>query len=223
MNTTYAGFVSEANATYAKTAQIASVTDEEGNVTAASIAAEIKDDTSLIKLIADKVDISGFVTFESLANDGDGSAYINGNNLGLVSDSEGNSTASLRFWLNDNIKADERYYLIGELYTSGNNDDLEDCTLHIKTGTSRMKITAGDDLDISSAMAVSIESGASYVEIIADGSASIDSGSDTAVYCEYMTILPSVSKTNSKVVGHSWQFFDDGIYFNGYRMVATPS
>lgn len=223
MNSTYAGFVSEANATYAKTAQIASVTDENGNVTAASIAAEIKDDTSLIKLIADKVNISGFVTFESLANDGDGSAYINGNNLGLVSDSEGNSTASLRFWLNDDIKADERYYLIGELYTSGNNDDLEDCTLHIKTSTSRMKITAGDDLDISSSMAVSIESGTSYVEIIANGSALINSDSDTVVTCEYMTILPSVSKTNSKVVGHSWQFFDDGIYFNGYRMVATPS
>lgn len=76
---------------------------------------------------------------------------------------------------------------------------------------------------MSSALGMTIESGTSYVDIIAEGSALIDSGSDTAVYCEYMTILPSVSKTNSKVVGHSWQFFDDGIYFNGYKMVSTPS
>lgn len=96
MNSTYAGFVSEANATYAKTAQIASVTDANGNVTAASIAAEIKDDTSLIKLIADKVDISGFVTFESLENDG--GATINGNNVSLVGDYYGNSVSELTFY-----------------------------------------------------------------------------------------------------------------------------
>jgi hypothetical protein len=65
-------------------------------VTAASIAAEIKDDTSLIELIADKVDISGFVTFESLANDG--GATINGNNVSLVGDYYGDSVSELTFY-----------------------------------------------------------------------------------------------------------------------------
>lgn len=92
----YAGFVTQADAKYAKTAQIASVTDENGNVTAASIAAEIKDDTSLISLIADKVDISGFVTFESLENDG--GATINGNNVSLVGDYYGDSVSELTFY-----------------------------------------------------------------------------------------------------------------------------
>jgi hypothetical protein len=92
----YAGFVTQADAKYAKAAQIASVTDANGNVTAASIAAEIKDDTSLIKLIADKVDISGFVTFESLENDG--GATINGNNVSLVGDYYGDSVSELTFY-----------------------------------------------------------------------------------------------------------------------------
>lgn len=92
----YAGFVTQADAKYAKAEQIASVTDANGKVTAASIAAEIKDDTSLIKLIADKVDISGFVTFESLENDG--GATINGNNVSLVGDYYGESVSELTFY-----------------------------------------------------------------------------------------------------------------------------
>lgn len=92
----YAGFVTQADAKYAKTEQIASVTDKNGKVTAASIAAKISGDTSLIELIADKVDISGFVTFESLENDG--GATINGNNVSLVGDYNGDSVSELTFY-----------------------------------------------------------------------------------------------------------------------------
>lgn len=205
----------------ASISQIVKAVGKNGEVNAASIVAAVNAAGSSVKIAADRVDISGFVTYESLENDGE--AYINGNNIGLVSDSDGDSTASLRFWLEDDINADEDDYLIGEIYTSGTDNYLEDCTLHIKTSTSKMKITSGGDLDVSSSMAVSIESGTSYVEIIADGSVEIYSGDDTLVDCDYLTILPSVSKTNSRVVDYAWQFFDDGIYFNGYKVVSTPS
>jgi len=201
--------------------QIVNAVGEDGEVNAASIVAAVNAAGSSVKIDADHVDITGFVTYESLENDGE--AYINGNNIGLVSDSDGDSTASLRFWLEDDIFADEDNYLIGEIYTSGTSNDLADCTLRIRSYASKMKITAGGDLDISSTMAVSLESGTSYVEIIADGSVEIYSGDDTLVDCYYMTILPGASYKSSRVVDYAWQFFDDGIYFNGYKMVSTPS
>ena len=205
----------------ASISQIVRAVGKNGEVNAASIVAAVNDAGSSVKIDADHVDITGFVTYESLENDGE--AYINGNNIGLVSDSDGYSTASLRFWLEDDINADEDDYLIGEIYTSGTDNYLEDCTLHIKTSTSKMKITAGGDLDISSALAVSIESGTSYVEIIADGSLEMYSGDDAIVDCRYMTIIPSRSGSSSRYVDYAWQFFDDGIYYNGYKMVSTPS
>ena len=205
----------------ASISQIVRAVGKNGKVNAASIVAAVNAAGSSVKINADHVDITGFVTYESLENDGE--AYINGNNIGLVSDSDGGSTASLRFWLDNDIHADESDYLIGEIYTSGTSSDLADCSLRIKTSTSNMKIISGGNLDMSSALAMTIESGTSYVEIIADGSAGIYSGEDMVVDCDYMTILPSVSKTNSRVVDYAWQFFDDGIYYNGYKMVSTPS
>ena len=205
----------------ASISQIVRAVGKNGEVSAASIVAAVNKAGSTVKINADHVDITGFVTYESLENDGE--AYINGNNIGLVSDSDGDSTASLRFWLEDDINADEDDYLIGEIYTSGTDNYLEDCTLHIKTSTSKMKITSGGDLDMSSALAVSIESGTSYVEIIADGSLEMYSGDDAIVDCRYMTIIPSRSGSSSRYVDYAWQFFDDGIYYNGYKMVSTPS
>lgn len=94
---TLAGFTTEADKTYAKTSQFAAILDEDGNVSFAEIAAGVSDDESFIELIADKVDVSGFVTFESLENDGDGAATVNGNNLALVADAYCDSISQLNF------------------------------------------------------------------------------------------------------------------------------
>ena len=221
LKSTTASIKATADSAGAKISQVVQAVGKNGAVNAASIVAAVNAAGSNVKIDADKVDITGFVTFESLEEDG--KSYINGNNIGLVSDSDGDSTASLKFWLEDNIKADESDYLIGEIYTSGTNNYLEDCTLRIRTSTSKMKITSGGDLDVSSAMAVSIESGTSYVEIIADGSLEMYSGDDAIVDCGYMTIIPVLSGKSSRYVDYAWQFFDDGIYYNGYKMVSTPS
>ena len=93
----YAGFVTQADAKYAKTTQIASVTDKDGNVTFASIAAGVADDEPFIELIADKVALKGFVTFESLENDGEGAATVNGNNLALVANASCDAISQLNF------------------------------------------------------------------------------------------------------------------------------
>ena len=82
MNQSYASFTQAADSTYAKSQQIASITNSYGNVTAASIVAAVNNAGSSVKISADHVDITGFVTFSSLETDG-GSA-INGNNIILM-------------------------------------------------------------------------------------------------------------------------------------------
>ncbi len=77
--------------------QIVSAIGENGEVTFASIAAGVSDDESFIKLIADKIALKGFVTFESLENDGEGAATVNGNNLALIADASCDAISQLNF------------------------------------------------------------------------------------------------------------------------------
>lgn len=86
-----AGIIAEAQEGMATVSMIASVTDNQGDITAASIVAAVnKDNDSSVKIKADKVDITGFVTFSDLAN-GTGSTSISGNTISLLADENGNS------------------------------------------------------------------------------------------------------------------------------------
>ena len=66
-------------------AVVSAVDDSSGNVTAASIVAAINGASSSVKISADHVSISGFVTFEDLS--GNGTTSINGSNItsGVIS------------------------------------------------------------------------------------------------------------------------------------------
>ena len=77
--------------------QIVSAIGKNGEVTFASIAAGVSDDESFIELIADKVALKGFVTFESLENDGEGAATVNGNNLALIANASCDAISQLNF------------------------------------------------------------------------------------------------------------------------------
>ena len=76
---TLASFTATADDKYAKTEQIASITNSSGKVTAASIVAAVNSSGSSVKISADKVDISGFVTFSDLSRAG--YSTINGSNI----------------------------------------------------------------------------------------------------------------------------------------------
>lgn len=58
-------FMSEASDNFASASQIAKVVDENGNVNAASIVAAVTEDSSAISLLADNIDLTGRVTFQS--------------------------------------------------------------------------------------------------------------------------------------------------------------
>ena len=96
----------------ASISQIVEAVGKNGKVSAASIVAAVNAAGSSVKIDADHVDITGFVTFESLENDGE--AYINGNNIGFVSDSDGESISKISFYHNEQYGNSN--YEIGTIY-----------------------------------------------------------------------------------------------------------
>ena len=102
----------------ASISQIVTAVGSNGKVNAASIVAAVNAAGSSVKIDADHVDITGFVTYESLENDGE--AYINGNNIGLVSDSDGESISKISFYHNENYGDSD--YEIGTLYLTDDWD-----------------------------------------------------------------------------------------------------
>ena len=77
-----AGIVAEAQEGMATVSMIASVTDNQGDITAASIVAAVNDSSSSVKINANHVDITGFVTFTDLTTPGKTS--ISGNTIMLT-------------------------------------------------------------------------------------------------------------------------------------------
>lgn len=129
-------FTTEANKNYARAEQIAQVTDSSGKVTAASIVAQVKDNTSLIQAIADKVDVSGFVTFSSLTNDGE--STINGNNIQLVLKGAGDNGST-------NITSDNG---LGFIYQTSGGAKRDFAKIYTSV--------AGDDTDETSRYALNL-------------------------------------------------------------------
>lgn len=80
----------------ASISQIVQAVGTNGEVNAASIVAAVNAAGSSVKIDADKVDITGFVTFKSLEEDG--GATINGNNVSLIGDYYGDSVSELTFY-----------------------------------------------------------------------------------------------------------------------------
>ena len=77
-----AGIVAEAQEGMATVSMIASVTDNQGDITAASIVAAVNNSGSSVKINANHVDITGFVTFTDLTTPGKTS--ISGNTIMLT-------------------------------------------------------------------------------------------------------------------------------------------
>ena len=177
----------------------------------------INDSPSTVTISADKVDISGFVTFSDLETDGE--ATVNGNNISLISSSTGNSKSQLNFWLG-NHKDEGDDYLLGSMYTESSGFGSGDYTFAINSGHSSrqfvdLSIVSSADAKLEAVQNIHIEAGMGDMSLLADGSIRADAG--------YITLLPLQSYSSSREVPYAWQFFDDGIYYNGYCMVSTPS
>lgn len=229
----YAGFVTQADAKYAKTEQIASVTDEAGNVTAASIAAEIKDDTSLINLIAESINLEGYVTVSSL--EGNGTATINGNNISLVLDGDKDdgrtnieSQSSLNFvyshyysgeWIDSNF---------ARIYTSVDGSDTDETSRYaLNIDANRFyndmneEVFASLKLEAAGRMSLWGQFGI-YMSTNYNGYITLDTslGNNVRIVAakSYADAVSSVSEARN-----TYQFATDGIYFNGVKYAGGGS
>ena len=205
--------------------QMVSSIGEDGTVTAASIVAAINDAGSSVKIKADHVEISGFVTFESLEKDG--GSTINGNNVSLILDASGDdgytnltSNASLNFMYKKSSGTD---LFMANLFTTVDGSDTDISSryaLHISTYQFRnnSNVTVYPAIKMSAAGRISIESnsGLYIASQKSDGYIILDAWDNTRIVAS-----SGFDNMRTAINDLTYSFCLDGIYFGGKRLIAT--
>lgn len=169
----------------------------------------------MASLVADEISISGYVTFTSLENAASES-FINGNNIALISNTQGNSMSSLEYKLKDG----DDYYDFAKIYTRANQypvfGERAGYAFVVKTPLlvngeyCAMKFEAGESM--------SLETGAILYEeaqsqIVLNG---LSFG--TRIGAQGVIFDPSDSV---HFPANTYCFCRDGIYYNGTRILST--
>ena len=205
--------------------QMVSSIGEDGEVTAASIVAAINDAGSSVKIKADHVEITGFVTFESLKKNG--GSVINGNNVSLILDATEDdgyttlvSNASLNFVYQIAPNDDS---FMANFYTTvdGRDTDISSrYALHIITHQfkNKNKVTVYPAIKMSAAGRISIESnsGLYIASQKSDGYIILDAWDNTRIVAS-----SGFDTMKTPINDLTYSFCLDGIYFGGRRLIAT--
>ena len=213
----------------ASISQIVSAVGDDGEVTAASIVAAVNDSGSSVKIIADKIEMTGDVTFLTAEDVGDdGTTEIAGNRISLLLnnglDDDGNS-----YLESDNgikctyRRSSSRYSDIGWVYSSidGNDSDVTSrYALNIETFP--MINFDGDyvypAIKINSSGRGSFEARRLYFNASdsEEGYIELDSYENVRIYANRR-----FSALNTPA-DYGYCFCTDGIYYNGELMIETP-
>lgn len=214
-----AGIVAEAQEGMATVSMIANVTDSTtGKVTAASIVTAVNGSSSSVKINADHVDISGFVTFSDLEDDG--ASTINGNNISLISDRYGDSESSITFKKKTSTGSATQDFF--KLYTVDNNKESDDeARFAVKLEACRVKATDGYTYGTALKLIggnVSIEPSQTF--FVSSLYATIDAARNLGVRAnktgkQLENLLP-----NGKVAD-TYYFCTDGIYYGDAKILST--
>ncbi len=221
---------------FATTSMIAEVRDDDGNVTAASIAAKVKDDKSLILAIADEVKIEGtanFVTKSDLATSG--ATTINGNNVYINLpfdgdlDEETKAESELNFTYDGSFWSDRGYEnSIGRVYTKfTGSDSLDDARFALVIESSSGLRHYVDDyrydeydaaLKLVSARGMSLEAEDGVYINGRNRDIQLDSPLGTRIRA-YNTFEDITNMSAASI--YDYVFASDGIYYNGDKIVST--
>ena len=213
--------------------QIVTAVGENGEVTFASIAAGIAEDESFIELIADNIDLSGFVTFSSL--EGDGTATINGNNISLVlngdeddGDTDIESQSSLNFVYSHYYSGKWIDSDFARIYTSVDGSDTNETSRYaLNIHANRFDNDKGDEvyaslkLEAAGRMSLWGQFGI-YMSTSYEGYITLDtpSGYNTRIVAAKGYADAVSSESESK---NTYHFATDGIYFNGVKYAGGGS
>lgn len=212
-----AGIVAEAQEGMATVSMIASVT-ENGEVTAASIVAAVNDSGSSVKINANHVDISGFVTFSDLEDDG--ASTINGNNISLISDRYGDSESSITF--KKKISTGNSTEEFFKLYTIDNREESDDeARFAVKLEALRVKATDGYTYGTALKLigsSISIEPSQTF--FVKSLYATIDAARNLGVRANKTGTQLENLLPNGKVAD-TYYFCTDGIYYGDAKILST--
>lgn len=212
-----AGIVAEAQEGMATVSMIASVT-ENGEVTAASIVAAVNDSGSSVKINANHVDISGFVTFSDLEDDG--ASTINGNNISLISDRYGDSESSITFKKKISTGSSTQDFF--KLYTIDNSKENDDeARFAVKLETFRVRATDGYTYGTALKLigsSISIEPAQTFY--VSSLYATIDSERGLGIRARKTGAQLENLLPNGKVAD-TYYFCTDGIYYGDAKILST--
>lgn len=209
-----AGIISEAQDGMATVSMISSVTNSAGKVTAASIVAAVNKTDSSVKIKADHVDISGFVTFSDLSKSGQ--STVNGNNISLISDKYGYSQSSLKFVKENGNYASEEFF---KIYTVDNQNETEDQSRFaavLETKSAKY----GDEtyytaLKFISKGSISLEAVTGRIYIACQQYATIDA---------YKNLRVRARKSGAQLdtmTSNTYYFCTDGIYYGSQKVLSV--
>lgn len=210
-----AGIISEAQDGMATVSMIANVTDSTtGKVTAASIVTAVNKTDSSVKIKANHVDISGFVTFSDLSKSGQ--STVNGNNISLISDKYGYSQSSLKFVKENGNYASEEFF---KIYTVDNQNETEDQSRFaavLETKSAKY----GDEtyytaLKFISKGSISLEAVTGRIYIACQQYATIDA---------YKNLRVRARKSGAQLdtmTSNTYYFCTDGIYYGSQKVLSV--
>lgn len=202
------GIISKAQDGMATTEMISAVTDRYGDITAASIVAAVNDSSSSVKISADKVDISGFVTISDLETPG--SVEIYGNNISLNADSDGDSESTIEFVAYSSYRDDD--VVMARIITRDNGSSSEDAArraLVVKTNRPYFDTSTREPVAFKVEAMGSISLESSYGKIYMDCYEDIQLHAPTGV----VRISPGYFGGDISLNSGEYTFCADGIYY----------
>lgn len=214
-----AGIVAEAKEGMATVSMIANVTDSTtGKVTAASIVTAVNGSSSSVKINANHVDITGFVTFSDLEDDG--ASTINGNNISLISDRYGDSESSITFKKKISTSSSTQDFF--KLYTIDNSAENDDeARFAVKLETFRVRATDGYTYGTALKLigsSISIEPAQTFY--VSSLYATIDSERGLGIRARKTGAQLENLLPNGKVAD-TYYFCTDGIYYGDAKILST--
>lgn len=213
-----AGIIAEAQEGMATVSMIASVTDSDGDVTAASIVTAVNKSSSSVKINANHVDITGFVTFSDLETKG--ASTINGNNISLISDRYGDSESSITF--KKKIGTGDSTEDFFKLYTIDNREENDDeARFAVKLEAFRVQATDGYKYGTALKLigsSISIEPSQTF--FVSSLYATIDAARNLGVRA-YKTGTQLENLLPNGKVADTYYFCTDGIYYGDAKILST--
>lgn len=213
-----------ANENGASISQIVEAVGKNGEVTAASIVAAVNDAGSSVKIKADHVEIDGFVTFEDLS--GAGRAAVNGNNISLIAEPDGDSISSLSYWKYrwtdydpETETADQKMFTIKTIDNESEQADRARYAAVLQTFDGvyednksyqvAMKLISGGDMSLEAAGIIYMYA-EDVAQLAAFGNVRIEAVRTYASANKYVPI-------NEK----DYVFCTDGIYYGGKKILSV--